>query len=93
MAKGSAALSEAFAGISLMVGNLIKNFKLIWSGAAEIGGGFARLSVVVRAVFGAFAEPLAVGALALGVGLAIGLGGKETAGKIIADMYKKTEER
>jgi hypothetical protein len=33
-----------------------------------------------------------VGALALGVGLAIGLGGKETAGKIIADMYKKIEE-
>jgi hypothetical protein len=32
-----------------------------------------------------------VAALALGVGLAIGLGGKETAGKIIADMYKKTE--
>jgi hypothetical protein len=34
-----------------------------------------------------------VGALALGIGLAIGLGGKETAGKIIADMYKKIEER
>jgi len=29
----------------------------------------------------------------LGVGLAIGLGGKDTAGKIIADMYKKIEER
>ncbi|MCX6724342.1 MAG: hypothetical protein NT155_04230 [Candidatus Staskawiczbacteria bacterium] len=35
----------------------------------------------------------AVGALALGVGLAIGLGGKETAGKIISDMHKKIEER
>jgi hypothetical protein len=34
-----------------------------------------------------------VGALALGVGLAIGLGGKETAGKVIADMYKKIEEK
>ena len=34
-----------------------------------------------------------VGALALGVALAIGLGGKETAAKIIADMHKKIEER
>ncbi len=34
-----------------------------------------------------------VGALALGAGLAIGLGGKETAGKIISDMYKKIEEK
>jgi protein-S-isoprenylcysteine O-methyltransferase Ste14 len=34
-----------------------------------------------------------VAALALGVGLAIGLGGKDTAGKIIADIYKKIEER
>jgi len=34
-----------------------------------------------------------VGALALGLGLAIGLGGKETAGKIISDMYRKIEER
>lgn len=34
-----------------------------------------------------------VAALALGVGLAIGLGGKDTAGKVIADMYKKMEER
>lgn len=34
-----------------------------------------------------------LGALALGLGLAIGLGGKETAGKVIADMYKKIEER
>jgi len=35
----------------------------------------------------------AVGALALGIGLAIGLGGKDTAGKIIADMYRKFDER
>lgn len=34
-----------------------------------------------------------IGALALGVGLAIGLGGKDTAGKVISDMYKKFEER
>ena len=34
-----------------------------------------------------------VGALALGIGLAIGLGGKETAGKFISDMYRKIEER
>ena len=34
-----------------------------------------------------------VGALALGFGLAIGLGGKDTAGRIISDMYKKMEER
>jgi len=33
-----------------------------------------------------------VGALALGIGLAIGLGGKETAGKIIADMHRKSGE-
>jgi len=35
----------------------------------------------------------AVGALALGVGLAIGLGGKETAAKIISGMHSKIEER
>jgi hypothetical protein len=34
-----------------------------------------------------------VGALALGIGLAIGLGGKDTAAKIIADMHKKIEDR
>jgi hypothetical protein len=33
-----------------------------------------------------------VGALALGVGLAIGLGGKDTAAKIISDMHRKIEE-
>jgi len=35
----------------------------------------------------------AVGALALGIGLAIGLGGKETAAKVISDMYRKIDER
>ena len=34
-----------------------------------------------------------VGALSLGVGLAIGLGGKETASKIISDIYRKIEEK
>ena len=34
-----------------------------------------------------------VGALALGIGLAIGLGGKDTASKMISDIYKKIEER
>jgi len=34
-----------------------------------------------------------IGALALGTGLAIGLGGKDTAGKIISDMYKKIDEK
>jgi len=33
-----------------------------------------------------------VGALTLGAGLAIGLGGKDTAGKIIDDVYKKIKE-
>ncbi len=34
-----------------------------------------------------------VAALALGIGLAIGLGGKDTAGKIISDMYRKIDEK
>jgi hypothetical protein len=34
-----------------------------------------------------------VGALALGIGLAIGLGGKETAGRIISEMYRKVEQK
>lgn len=34
-----------------------------------------------------------VGALALGLGLAIGLGGKDTAGKVISDMYRKLEDK
>jgi len=33
------------------------------------------------------------GALALGLGLAIGLGGKDTAARIISDMYKKVGEK
>jgi len=33
-----------------------------------------------------------VGAIALGVGLAIGLGGKDTAAKIISDMHRKIAE-
>jgi len=32
-------------------------------------------------------------ALALGIGLAIGLGGKDTAGKVIEDMYRKINEK
>jgi len=34
-----------------------------------------------------------IGALSLGIGLAIGLGGKDTAAKLIADMYRKIEEK
>ena len=34
-----------------------------------------------------------VGALALGIGLAIGLGGKDTAAKVIEDMHRKIQER
>ncbi len=34
-----------------------------------------------------------VGSLALGLAIAIGLGGKDTAGKIIADMHRRIEER
>ena len=34
-----------------------------------------------------------VGAFTLGIGLAIGLGGKSTAEKVISDMYRKFEER
>jgi len=34
-----------------------------------------------------------VGALSLGIGLAIGLGGKETAARVISDMYRKIEEK
>lgn len=35
----------------------------------------------------------AVGAIALGIAIAIGLGGKETASEIIADMWKKIEHK
>ena len=34
-----------------------------------------------------------VAALALGIAIAIGLGGKDTAGKVIEDMYRKIEEK
>lgn len=34
-----------------------------------------------------------VGALALGIGLAIGLGGKDTAARVIEDMHRKIQER
>ena len=34
-----------------------------------------------------------VAAISLGVGLAIGLGGKDTAAKVISDMYRKMEEK
>ena len=34
-----------------------------------------------------------VGALALGIGLAIGLGGKDTAAKVISEIYRKIEEK
>lgn len=34
-----------------------------------------------------------VATLVLGLGLAIGLGGKETAGKVISDVYRKIEEK
>ena len=34
-----------------------------------------------------------VAALALGIGLAIGLGGKNTAEKVISDMYRKIGEK
>jgi len=34
-----------------------------------------------------------IGTLTLGIGLAIGLGGKDTAAKVISDMYRKIEEK
>jgi len=49
-------------------------------------------SLLVKTLYSSIVYGI-VGALALGVGLAIGLGGKDTAGKVIADMYKKIEER
>lgn len=48
-------------------------------------------SLLVKTLYTAIVYGI-VGALALGVGLAIGLGGKETAGKIISDLHKKIEE-
>lgn len=49
-------------------------------------------SVLVKTLYTAIIYGI-VGAVALGAGLAIGLGGKDTAGKIISDMHKKIEER
>ena len=49
-------------------------------------------SLLIKTLYTAIVYGI-VGALALGVGLAIGLGGKETAGKIISDIYRKIEEK
>jgi len=48
-------------------------------------------SLLIKTLYTAIVYGI-VGALALGVGLAIGLGGKETAGKIISEMYSKSKE-
>ena len=49
-------------------------------------------SLLIKTLYTAIVYGI-VGALALGVGLAIGLGGKDTAGKIISDIYRKIEEK
>lgn len=49
-------------------------------------------SLLVKTLYSSIVYGI-VGALALGIGLAIGLGGKETASKVITDIYKKIEER
>jgi hypothetical protein len=49
-------------------------------------------SMLVKTLYTAIVYGV-VGALTLGVGLAIGLGGKDTAGKIISDIYRKIEEK
>lgn len=49
-------------------------------------------SLLVKTLYSSIVYGI-VGALALGLGLAIGLGGKDVAGKVIADMYRKMEER
>jgi len=48
-------------------------------------------SLLVKTLYTAIVYGI-VGALALGLGLAIGLGGKDTAAKIISDMHRKIEE-
>src|SRR3989344_8846606 len=48
-------------------------------------------SLLVKTLYSSIVYGI-VGALALGVGLAIGLGGKDTAAKIIEDMRRKMEE-
>lgn len=49
-------------------------------------------SLLVKTLYTAIVYGI-VSALALGIGLAIGLGGKSTAEKIISDMHRKIEER
>ena len=49
-------------------------------------------STLVKTLYTAIVYGI-VGAVALGVALAIGLGGKDTAAKVIEDMRKKFEER
>ncbi|MDP3882760.1 MAG: hypothetical protein Q8Q48_01755 [Candidatus Staskawiczbacteria bacterium] len=49
-------------------------------------------SVLVKTLYTSIVYGI-VGALALGVGLAIGLGGKDTAAKVISEMHKKIEDR
>lgn len=49
-------------------------------------------SLLVKTLYTAIVYGI-VGALALGIGLAIGLGGKDTAAKVISDMHRKIEEK
>jgi hypothetical protein len=49
-------------------------------------------SLLVKTLYTAIVYGV-VGALALGIGLAIGLGGKDTAAKVIGDIYRKMEEK
>ena len=49
-------------------------------------------SMLVKTLYTAIIYGI-VAALALGLGLAIGFGGKDTASKVISDMYKKMEEK
>ncbi|MEK7658963.1 MAG: hypothetical protein AAB352_03815 [Patescibacteria group bacterium] len=49
-------------------------------------------SALIKTLYSAIVYGI-VGAVALGFAIAIGLGGKETAAKIISDMHKKIEER
>lgn len=49
-------------------------------------------SILVKTLYSSIVYGI-VAALALGIGLAIGLGGKDTAAKIIAETYRKIEEK
>lgn len=49
-------------------------------------------SLLIKTLYTAIVYGI-VGALALGTGLALGLGGKDTAAKIVADLYRKSSER